>query len=61
MMLCCGTQKKVGKEHCGWRKVGGGDVTLPNSDLVSKPEHAVCENATWLSAAPFLPGGWFAL
>lgn len=34
---------------------------LPNNDLVSKPEHTVCENATWLRAAPFLSGGWFAL
>lgn len=34
---------------------------LPNSDLVSKPEHTVCKNAAWLRAAPFLPGGWCAL
>lgn len=60
LMLFWVTQKKVGKESCRWRKTQV-DVFLPNCHLVSEPEHTVCENATWLSAAPFLSGGWFAL
>lgn len=50
---------RMGCGVVGWW--GGGVVFLPNSDLISKPEHTVCKNATWLSAAPFLSGGWFAL
>lgn len=53
----------------GWKKTGVpggggievGRVSLPNSDLISEPEHAVCEDATRCGVAPVLPVGWLAL
>lgn len=50
----------------GGKRTNGGrtcevGVFLPNRDLISEPEHTVCEDATRQGAAPLLPVGRLAL
>lgn len=55
-------KKKGERKDCGRREDEGGDgALLPNSDLISEPEHTVCEDATRYGAAPFYPVGRLVL
>lgn len=60
---CYREKKKKGeRKDCGRREDEGGDgALLPNSDLISEPEHTVCEDATRHGAAPFYPVGRLVL
>lgn len=53
-------RKKKGRKKRLWAE-GGDGALLPNSDLISEPEHTVCEDATRHGAAPFYPVGRLVL
>lgn len=65
-LLCVVKQKRKKEKVLGGERtrevlVCGVGVFLPNCDLISEPEHAVCKDATWHGANPLLSVGRLAL